>query len=129
MKSGLCEKCHKWATKKSFTVANNAIPYQINNNGKVCLDIPVELSSLTIAEKGLIQLASPLIPIVHLQNGQLGSWGHVCSFQQRIDSTCQDLPCLPEQVCIVKVIWNSIDKDGDELKMFFEHDVLKYYLL
>jgi len=39
-------------------------------------EFPVELSSLTIAKKFLIQRVSPLIPVIHIKNGIMGSRGH-----------------------------------------------------
>jgi chromosome segregation ATPase len=42
--------------------------------------ILTELQHLTMAEKLLIQRVSPLIPVIHIKNGILGSRGHVVSF-------------------------------------------------
>ena len=54
--------------------------------------VPEEFSSLTIAEKMLIQLASPFIPLQHIKNGTFGLTGHVCCFKQDIEEFVNTLP-------------------------------------
>ena len=52
----------------------------------------------------LIQKISPFIPLHHIKNGTFGIKGHVCSFPQDISSICTELPRLPSDVTIVKVV-------------------------
>ena len=64
-----------------FTHQNKALPTWTERNS-VYYNLPKELKNLTIAEKMLIQRVSPLIPVIHLKNGVLGSRGHIVSFFQ-----------------------------------------------
>ena len=63
-----------------------------------------ELKCLMEGEKLLIQQVAAYVPLLHLQNGQIGSRGHVCSFVQDISSICTVLPRLPDDVHFVKVV-------------------------
>jgi hypothetical protein len=49
-------------------------------NNIIKYTLPSELQHLTLAEKLLIQHISPLVPVVHIKNGILGTRGHVVSF-------------------------------------------------
>jgi hypothetical protein len=75
-------------------------------------EFPVELSSLTIAKKFLIQRVSPLIPVIHIKNGIMGSRGHIVSFFQDISSISKILPRLPSKISIIKVIRDGENKEG-----------------
>lgn len=75
--------------------------------------VPKELSELSIIEKMLIQRISPLVPVIHIKNGILGSRGHIVSFFQDIKSIATILPNLPSEVQIVKVIRDNVHKNGE----------------
>jgi hypothetical protein len=81
--------------------------------------IPSELSELTLAEKLLIQKVSPLIPVIHIKNGTLGFRGHVVSFFQDISGICNELPRLPNDVTMVKVVRQSLSNDGETIRKAF----------
>jgi hypothetical protein len=63
----------------------------------------------------LIQRVSPLIPVLHIKNGSIGSRGHVVSFYQDITGKCDELPKLPSHVSIVKVIRSGITAKGENI--------------
>ena len=65
--------------------------------------VPEELESLTLAEKMLIQLASPFIPLQHIKNGTFGLTGHVCCFEQDVEEFINTLPRRHTDVTILKV--------------------------
>jgi hypothetical protein len=77
-----------------YTHENKALPTW-TEKGKVIYHVPRELSNLSIAEYLLIQRVSPLIPVIHIKNGILGSRGHIVSFFQDITSIVTVLPRLP----------------------------------
>jgi hypothetical protein len=58
--------------------------------------LPSELQHLTLAEKLLIQLVSPLVLVIHVKNGILGTRGHVVSFFQVISGICTELQDYPK---------------------------------
>jgi hypothetical protein len=82
-------------------------------------DLQKELAHLTMAEKLLIQRVSPLVPVIHYQNGILGVRGHIVSFFQDISSITTILPRLPSELSIVKVICASQPSCGNELRKTF----------
>ena len=94
-------------------VKENRLPIWIDDNGNIRHDIPDELTSLTEAEKLLIQMVSPYIPFVHIKNGTLGMDGHVCSFPQKIQQICTELPKLPTEVTVIKMVRNFMKSDGE----------------
>ena len=57
-----------------------------------------ELQHLTLAEKLLIQRVSPLVPVIHIKNGILGTRGHVVSFYQDIAEIWNESPRLPSDI-------------------------------
>jgi len=61
---------------------------------------------------GLIQMASPFIPDIHIKNGTLGSRGHCCSFPQQIEQLFSILPRTPDNVKLIKLIRNFASKEG-----------------
>jgi hypothetical protein len=77
-------------------------------------DLPLELSCLREGEKLLIQQISCYVPLHHLRNGQIGSKGHVCCFEQDIEEVCTILPRLPCNVKIIRVI-KQYQKEGGEI--------------
>ncbi len=62
----------------------------------------------------LIQRASFFIPLHHIKNGTFGIKGHVCTFPQNITDICKELPRLPSDVTIVKVVHTYQQELGDE---------------
>jgi hypothetical protein len=99
-----------------YSHANKVLPTWTNDQGRVMFEIPVELSSLTIAEKLLIQRVSPLIPVIHIKNGIMGSRGHIVSFFQDISSISKILPRLPSEISIIKVIRDRKNKKVEHFK-------------
>jgi hypothetical protein len=77
--------------------------------------VPPQLKNLTIAEKLLIQRISPLIPVIYIKNGSVGSRGHVVNFFQDISGICNELPKLPSDVSVVKVLRSCITAKGEML--------------
>jgi Helitron helicase-like domain at N-terminus len=59
---------------------------------------------LTLAEKMLIALASPFIPLQHIKNGVFGLSGHVCCFDQDLEHFVNTLPRHPTDVSVLKVL-------------------------
>jgi hypothetical protein len=68
---------------------------------------------------------SPLIPVIHIKNGTLGSRGHVVSFFQDIYGICNELPRLPNNVTMVKVVRQSLSNDGEAIRKAFMVNRLK----
>ncbi len=61
----------------------------------------------------MIQRVSPLVPVIHIRNGILGSRGHIVSFFQDISSIAKVLPRLPSEVQVLKVIRENTNKSGE----------------
>lgn len=118
VKGDTCIRCKSQKNRVLFCHENKTLPTW-QKNGKVHYDVPNELSNLTIAEKMLIQRVSPLIPVIHIKNGMLGSKGHIVSFFQDIKGICNVLPRLPEQVSMVKVIRASVNRHGESMNNAF----------
>jgi hypothetical protein len=76
--NNICGRCNKHSNKETYSHANKVLPTWINDQGQVLFEIPVELSSLTIAEKLLIQRVSPLIPVIHIKKLYYGIKGTHC---------------------------------------------------
>lgn len=91
-KENLCENCEK--SKKNGT----AHPSWVDSDGIEHFELPNELAHLREAEKLLIQIVDVYVPMLHLQYGQIGSRGHVCSFAKDMSEIVHDLPRLPDQV-------------------------------
>jgi len=117
-KEGICSRCEQQRGNYIYCHENKTLPTW-NYNGSVMYSIPNVLQNLTIAEKLLIQRVSPLIPVIHIKNGSLGSRGHVVSFYQDISGLCNELPRLPSNVSIVKVIRSGTTKDGEDVSNSF----------
>ena len=111
-KNNVCRRCANKRTKNDYTKENAMIPLWIDDEGKEHLEVPPELECLTIAEKLLIQRVSPLVPIHHIKNGNLGIKGHVCSFMQNIEDLASSLPKLPHQVKAIRMIRTHENSDG-----------------
>jgi Helitron helicase-like domain at N-terminus len=66
--------------------------------------VPLELTRLTLAEKMLIQLASPFIPLRHIKNGAFGLSGHVCCFEQDVEGFVTNLPRGKSDITMLNVL-------------------------
>jgi len=88
------------------------LPIWIDSAGITQYFQPHCLSCLREAEKLLISLVAVYIPLHHLKQGQLGFQGHVCCFQQDIQYICTELPRLPKDIKVIRVIKKF--KNSDE---------------
>ena len=99
--------CGRCAPKKDphFYLKKKALPIWIRKrDGAPVYTLPPELSGLTIAEKLLIQRASPFVPLSHIKNGVFGLCGHVCSFEQTVDELFNRLPRSKDDVELLQVV-------------------------
>lgn len=112
LSDSVCARCRRKGTAESNTESNKMLPIWHDDDGTPQYHVPPELSELTVAEVLLIQRVSPLVPIVHIRNGTMGLKGHVCSFQQDVNSVATSLPNLPENVKAVKMVRTYKDADG-----------------
>jgi hypothetical protein len=92
---------------------NKALPLWYKD-GYPQFHVPEELDCLTQAEKMLIQLASPFIPLQHIKNGVLGIKGHTCVFPQDVKGFAKVLPNLPNETPFVKVMHCFTKEVGTE---------------
>ena len=81
---------------------------------------------LSDAEKMLIQRLSAFIPLHHIKNGTLGIKGHVCCFPQDIMEICKELPRLPKDLTVVKILKTFKEEidNGSRSKTFEERSPL-----
>jgi hypothetical protein len=119
-KNNMCKRCsiEKHGIHK-FSHDNRALPTWINEFGEVQFSLPYILQYLTIAECLLIQQISPLIPLIHIKNGTLGSRGNIVSFNQDISGICMEFPRLPNDITVVKVIRSYVTKTGHNIHKSF----------
>ena len=117
-KTGLlrCKTCHD----KNYTTSMFAHPTWTDTSGIVHYTIPEELKGLREGERLLIQLVSPFVPLQHLQKGNYGCKGHLCSFPQSIQSLCNVLPRLPSDVHVGNIAKNFRDSDNNPCKTTFK---------
>ena len=104
----VCTDCYDNLGK--YTTDNLVIPYWIDDGGNIRTDVPMELESLKFAEKQLIALAKSHMNLVHLKNGTLGSTGHVVALEQDISEISTELPRLPSDVKIVKIMRKGMNR-------------------
>lgn len=114
----VCNSCDTDDNK--YSVENLVTPYWINDDGNKCTDVPLELQSLTFAEKQLIALATSHMNLVHLKNGTLGSTGHVVALEQNITNVAVELPRLPTDINIIKVVRRGMSKDQQVYEKMFK---------
>jgi hypothetical protein len=119
LNNGKCCRCENQKGRYTFCHENKTLPTWINNRNTVMYTIPRELQNLTIAEKLLIQRVSPLVPVIHVKNGSLGIRGHVVSFFQDISGICNELPKIPADVSLVKVIRSGTTATGENISRSF----------
>jgi hypothetical protein len=67
----------------------------------------------------LIQRVSPLVPVVQIKNGILGTRGHVVSFFQDISGICTELPRLPTDITMIKVVRTGVTADRENVQNVF----------
>lgn len=106
----ICSTCQASGTNWQDKVKDLPIWYDEKDN--VQFYLPDELKCLREGEKLLIQQVAAYVPLQHLQSGQIGSRGHVCSFVQDISSICTVLPRLPDDVQFVKVVKKYLQEGG-----------------
>jgi Helitron helicase-like domain at N-terminus len=100
---GMCHDCVKLKNVKFFE-EKKLLPVWYNREGVTQYHVPDELACLTLAEKMLIQLASPFIPLQHIKKGIFGLKGHVCCFEQDVVTFVNTLPRHPTEVTVLKVL-------------------------
>jgi len=118
LKDDICSRCEGQKSNYSFSHANKALPSWIRNN-TIMYCVPSELKNLTLVEKLLIQRVSPLVPVIHIKNGLVGSRGHVVSFLQDITGICNELPKVPSNISLVKVIRSGTTATGESISSAF----------
>lgn len=126
VKDGICSRCESQRGNYTFCHDNKTLPTWMMGNA-VMYSIPPELKNLTLAEKLLIQRVSPLVPVIHIKNGSIGSRGHVVSFFQDISGICNELPKIPSEIQMVKVIRSGTTAAGENISNTFtvnKHRVL-----
>ena len=90
-------------------------------NGEPQWMLPQALAKLSLAEKMMIQRLSPVVPMQHIKNGVFGLCGHVCAFEQDIESVACILPRLPDDSVLIKVvkeIQSEIGSSAGNSRMF-----------
>jgi hypothetical protein len=113
----VCTSCQASNTNQENVLKD--LPIWYDNKGAVQFHLPDELKCLREGEKLLIQQVAAYVPLLHLQNGQIGSRGHVCSFVQDISSICTVLPRLPDDVHFVKVVKKYLQEGGQVASKMF----------
>ena len=100
---GICPKC---VTKKddSYYLKHDALPTWTDRHGKVHYRLPDCLKSLSQAEKLLIQLYSPFVPLHHMKKGTFGLSGHVCAFEQDVEDFITKLPRSRVDTNMIRVV-------------------------
>jgi hypothetical protein len=99
---GVCSDCSKYKDIGYFE-RRRCLPIWYLR-GVPQYHVPEELTSLTLAEKMLIQLASPFIPLQHIKNGVFGLAGHVCCFEQNVSGFVNTLPRKHTDVTLLEVL-------------------------
>ena len=122
-KHGLCQQCSKFKDV-TYYEKQNWLPIWYDEN-KPRYDIPEELASLSLAEKMLIQLASPFIPLQHIKNGTFGLTGHVCCFEQDVETFVNTLPRRQNDIMLLKVSKAIQSEIGSETTRTEEFKVRK----
>ena len=119
-KGNVCNKCSSFKDPDHL-LKSNALPVWYNSLGEVQFTIPDCLEQLTIAEKMLIQLASPFVPLRHIKNGIMGIAGHVCTFEQDLNEFVRTLPRKQTDSClisVIRIVSNEIGTNDTREEMF-----------
>jgi Helitron helicase-like domain at N-terminus len=101
-KKGRCADCSRHQDQNHYANLKQ-LPIWYND-GVPQYHVPPELAALTLAEKVLIQLASPFIPLRHIKNGVMGIHGHVCCFEQDLEHFINTLPRHPTDTTVLHVM-------------------------
>ena len=107
----VCKDCGGY-NNPSYFVDKGALPLWYDNE-KPQYHIPEELDTLSLAEKMLIQRASPFVPLRHIKNGIFGLAGHVCTFPQDIEKFVNTLPRHKNDVTMISVLKTVQAEVGD----------------
>ena len=99
---GHCKSCK--ALSRNHYVNQRVLPTWKDEKDILRFDVPPELSGLTIGEQMLIQMAAPFVPLRHIWRDHIGIKGHVCSFPQRVDEIVTELPRLPKDVNVLRMV-------------------------
>jgi hypothetical protein len=73
-----CTSC----SPKRNTPSDIILPVWYNSQKQIQYHVPSQLDGMREGEKLIIARVAAYIPLHHLQQGQLGSKGHICSFPQ-----------------------------------------------
>ena len=114
----ICTTCKAQKVTKEQKLFS--LPVWKDENGVVHYDLPQELKCLHEGEKLLIQKVAPYVPLLHLQDEQIASHGHMCSFKQDISSVCNILPRLPSDVHFVKVVKTYLGAGAEKTNKMFK---------
>jgi len=117
--NGICSRCQNRKKEMFYSYENILLPTWKTKNNIIKYTLPSQLQHLTLAEKLLIQHVSPLVPAVHIKNGILGTRGHVVSFFQDTSVICTELPRLPTDITMIKVVRTGVTADGENVKNIF----------
>lgn len=111
-KKDLCSSCGRrgFVSSDALVKSIGRLPVWIDENDNYHYKVPSELQDLTIGEKCLIQLVSPLVPLAHLSNGVLGLRGHVCAFPQNVREVVTELPRLPKDTTVIEVMKSTANE-------------------
>jgi hypothetical protein len=98
-----CQKCRRNKYTFESLLEKRALPIW-RKKGKIMFHVPGVLSSLSIAEKALIQRLSPFISLTHMSRGIMGMTGHTCVFEQDINGFIDTLPRRIDDITFLNVI-------------------------
>ena len=102
---GICATCKKFKDP-DYYLKNDALPVWYENGDRSNapnFHLPAELKNLTLSEKMLIQRVSPFLALQHIKNGVMGLKGHVCAFEQDVNSLATILPRPLNDVNVIRV--------------------------
>jgi hypothetical protein len=119
VKLGVCSDCTKYDNRNHFEV-NGWLPIWYKK-AEPQFHVPEELTCLTLAEKMLIQLASPFIPLRHIKNGVFGLSGHVCCFDQDVEGFVNTLPRTKDDIVmleVLKTVRSEIGSDAERIDTY-----------
>jgi hypothetical protein len=104
--AGVCTPCYKFRDPNHY-LKNDNLPVWYKDDDKNNMPnyhVPDELNSLSQAERMLVQLVSPFVPLHHIKNGTCGLSGHVCAYEQDVSEFVQRLPRRAEDTALLRVV-------------------------
>lgn len=110
-KNKVCQHCVKFKDVGYFEKHKLLPIWYLNDEPQY--HVPEELTCLTLAEKMLIQLAIPFIPLRHIKKGVFGISGHVCCFDQNVEDFINTLPRSPNDATVLHVLKEVTNEIGD----------------